>query len=242
MLITVMGPAGQAGKTTTALALCKAAVLGGKKALAVELDFSPGSFKAYFDLGQKGGLVSAVNRSGELREVVAPTRLGFDVLQGGFPEEEEIVAGEPLVALLKNAQGIYDLVVVDTAGKVSPASVDAARMSDLVVVVVPGGRGEEGIRRTYAWIDWALLNKVISPNKAVAVTNHVPKKLMWLTKKTVGTKLPIAVELPEIKTPLVGDFRLAREFLPMLGLTEVGEKPGLFQALRRRLSAGGRLA
>ncbi len=240
MLAVVMSPVGKAGKTMTALALCRAAALAGKKSLAVELDFSPGSFRALFDMEKGGGVVAAARSPAALSSLASPSGLGFDVLPGGFPEEDEMVAGQPLLNLLAGACREYDLVVADTAGRLSPSSVDAARQADLVLVVVPGDRGEEGIRRTYIWADYALVREVIFPGRSALVLNRVPRRLMWLFRETLGSRLPLAAVLPELKAPAVADGRLARKLMPVLGLKEL-RAPGnsVFSVLRKRWFARG---
>ncbi len=243
MFVVVMSPVGRAGKTTTALALCRAAALAGRKALAIELDFSPGSFRALFDVERGGGVVAAVRSPSvlsSLSSLASPSGLGFDVLPGGFPEEDEMVAGQPLLNFLAGACREYDLVVADTAGKLSSSSVDAARQADLVLVVVPGDRGEEGIRRTYIWADYALVREVIFPGRTALVLNRVPRKLMWLFRETLGSRLPLAAVLPELKAPAVADGRLARKLMPVLGLKEL-RAPGnsVFSVLRKRWFARG---
>lgn len=236
MFAVVMSPVGRAGKTTTALALCRAAALAGKKVLAIELDFSPGSFRALFDLGRGGGVVAAAQQPQALSSLVLPSGLGFDVLPGGFPEDDEAVAGEKLGEILTAGERLYDLVVADTAGNLSPCSVDAARGADLALIVVPGDRREEGIRRTYAWVDYVLLRSVINPAKAALIANCVPGDLSWLLKKTVAQKLPLAAGLPQVKNPQVADIRLARKLLPVLGLKERRGKRGWRGWLHERLA------
>lgn len=229
MLVTVLSPVGGAGKTTVALSLCRAATLAGKRALAVELDFSPGAFRALFDLGRAPGVVDAWQVPRELPSLAVPVREGFDVLPGGSPEDEDAV--EDVTPLLGAARAAYDLVVADT-GKLTAAVADAARASDLALVIVDGEKGETGVRRATVFAELLALRGLLVDGRAALVVNRADRKVLFLVREgPLGRLMPVGAVLPRVGRRAALHDALARRLLALLGLRETPAERSLFGRL-----------
>lgn len=78
MLACVLSPLGGSGKTTVALNTARAGVLAGKKVLAVELDFSPGSFRSLLQIERGKPLpVRSTPKTGRISSLKPTTGLMY---------------------------------------------------------------------------------------------------------------------------------------------------------------------
>ncbi|NYE57144.1 ParA family protein [Carboxydothermus ferrireducens] len=232
MLACVLSPLGGSGKTTVALNTARAGVLAGKKVLAVELDFSPGSFRSLLQIERGKALAGAVNAE-NWQDFVAKTHYGFDVLPAGLPDRSEHVDLVPYRDFLKRALSVYDYVVVDTPPTVHYlVSETVSNFSALNLIVIPGIRGLEGVKRTAEWAEFLKLKGVLKTG--TIVLNQFPRKLVWAVGEVL--EYPIGASLPETKelrqTPVNDE--IARQLAPLLGLEVVPERKGLFSFLMRK--------
>ena len=170
------------GKTTVAHHLATAAATVGSSVLLLEADLRDPSIASQVHLAPGPGVVDVLAGSVSLRRATQPITLDpaaeaapleLDVLVAGTPEPPnpaELIESEVFAALLEQARGIYDLVVIDA----SPLSVvsDAfplLRRVDGVVIVGWMGRNRRGeaerLRETLAAVGTPLLGVIANGTK-----------------------------------------------------------------------------
>lgn len=199
MLVIVLSPLGGSGKTTVALNTAAAGAAAGLKTLAIELDFSPGSFRSFFEI-ERGKNITAAVESCNTGGFVTKTRYGFDVI----PVENCIRKPDPgaFRNFLQKVLQEYELVVIDTSPVMDDLVYTVLKdFSAIRLVVVTGLRGTEGMKRVAEWLESLILQGLAKGNE-ILVLNQVIKKQVWMVKDIfrgypIGANIPLTKEVPE---------------------------------------------
>lgn len=199
MLVIVLSPLGGSGKTTVALNTAAAGAAAGLKTLAIELDFSPGSFRSFFEI-ERGKNITAAVESCDTGGFVTKTRYGFDVI----PVENCIKkpGTGPFRDFLRKALTVYDLVVIDTSPTIDElVRVVLEDFSAVRLIVITGLRGEEGIKRVAEWLEGLTLQGLARGDE-ILVLNQVIRKQVWMVREVftgypIGANILLTKEVPE---------------------------------------------
>lgn len=231
MLVIVLSPLGGSGKTTVALNTAAAGAAAGLKTLAIELDFSPGSFRSFFEI-ERGKNITAAVESCDVQGFVTKTPYGFDVI----PVENCVRKPGPdaFRIFLQKALQKYELVVVDTSPVMDDLVYTILRdFGAIRFVVITGLRGTEGMKRVAEWLEGLMLQGLARGDE-ILILNQVIKKQVWIVKDIfrgypIGANIPLTKEVPE-KGVSDGVMRLLAK---TLGFKLKKEKKGILEFFRR---------
>jgi len=117
--IMIVSALRQEGKTTTScnLALALSSMAGERRIALVDLDLRRPSIGGSFDIRPKLGIESVLYGNAALAEACIPTDLAsLDLYPVAAPvhSPHELLAGPPLVKLMRSLHENYDLVVIDS--------------------------------------------------------------------------------------------------------------------------------
>jgi capsular exopolysaccharide synthesis family protein len=138
--ILVTSPVAGEGKTTTALNLAVAVAKGGERVILVDADLRRSSLGEVLSIEPGVGLTSVVTRRVALIDALQDWRGLLTVLPCGAlpPNPSELLGSQRMADLLRELEGMADLVVVD-APPVLPVT-DAVVLATLVQGVLLVGR------------------------------------------------------------------------------------------------------
>jgi len=124
------------GKTTVAANLAVAVAQAGERVIVIDADLRRSRLAGLFDANEGPGLTSVVFGRAKLDDALRPWRGSLMVLPSGPlpPNPSEVLGSESMAALLNEAAGIADVVIID-APPVLPVT-DATVLSTLVDGVV----------------------------------------------------------------------------------------------------------
>ncbi len=169
-VITVTSSIPGEGKTTLSLGLAHNLAGLGRRVLLIEGDIRRRTLDEYFDVRPGAGLLSALRGETELGQAVFSSEFpSFDVLVGGDGDERngDLFSSRNFGALIAQARGIYDHVVIDTPPVlVVPEARVIAGHGDAVVYAVLWNRTtpvqlREGMRQ-FQSVDIPLAGLVLS--------------------------------------------------------------------------------
>jgi len=176
LVLTSCGPG--EGKTSTSTNLAVAMAMSGKRTLLIDADLHRPAVHHVFSIERKVGLTSVLVGDSTLSAaaVQVPFKDGslgnLRVLTAGpdTPNPSELLGSAAMAALLKEAAGAYDWVLVDTPPVffVSDTSVLSALVDGVVLVVRVGvnnrsrlNRVREHLEHIHVRIIGAVLNRVV---------------------------------------------------------------------------------
>ncbi|PRX09047.1 UNVERIFIED_ORG: capsular exopolysaccharide synthesis family protein [Martelella mediterranea] len=160
------------GKTSISLALALNMTGLGKRVLVMEGDIRRRALGEYFDIDQEKGLMSVLNGTATIDEVVQHNaEFGFDVLGSGksTANAADIVSSPNFSALLTELRSRYDHIIIDTPPVlIVPDSRIVAKQVDRVVVVVKWNQTSRSqlsealnmIDSVHAEVDGLVLNQI----------------------------------------------------------------------------------
>lgn len=173
-IITLVSGQPSEGKTSSCIGLAAALARLGRKVLLIECDLRRPSLadKIGFESGSGGpGLSEYLSAQADRDAITRPSTLGFDVIVVGAlpPNPVDLLASPRLAALLAEADGIYDHVILDSPPVLGLADAPIlASNSDAVLLVIEANRKHRGrakaalsrLRRLRAPVVGAILTKV----------------------------------------------------------------------------------
>jgi capsular exopolysaccharide synthesis family protein len=146
LLVTSAQPS--EGKTTTSYAVARGFARTGKRVLLVDADLRRPSVHKIAGIKNKVGLSSLLINEATVATAVSATDVdGLTVLPSGPipPSPAELLSSPRMVALLEQFEGMFDLVVVDSAPVLGLAdSPELAGLADGVMMVIEADRGRGG--------------------------------------------------------------------------------------------------
>jgi capsular exopolysaccharide synthesis family protein len=138
------------GKSTTALALATVLARVGKRVLLIDADLRNPSLHSLLGLDRDTGLSNYLAGENNYAELTQRSASGFDFMPAGpsVPSAAELLSSDRLVSLLREAQGRYDHVVVDSAPIIglADAPLISRTVEGVVFVVETGGVSVRGLR------------------------------------------------------------------------------------------------
>lgn len=150
MLITSAQPS--EGKTTTSFAIARSMALAGKRALLIDADLRRPSLHRIAGLDNERGLSSVLKSQATLEATVQAGQEDnlFLLPSGPIPSSPtELLASSAMAALLEEANGRYDVVLVDCAPVLGLAdSPVLSAIVDGVLLVIEADRGRGGALKT----------------------------------------------------------------------------------------------
>lgn len=136
------------GKTTSSFAVARAFARGGKRVLLLDADLRRPAAHKMARVSNKVGLSTVLIGEATLEQAVAATDLpGLTVLPAGPPPPSpaELLSSPRMAALLDQLEGMFDLVVIDSAPVLGLAdSTELAALADGVMLIVEADRGRGG--------------------------------------------------------------------------------------------------
>lgn len=133
------------GKTLTSINLAAVIAESGQKVCLVEADLRRPRIGEYLGVESSVGLTDVLIGKYEWQEVLQEYRPNLDVIVCGTvpPNPAELASGEIMESLLRDFEGTYDVVVVDSPPllPVTDAAVLSKRTAGAIVVVNSGRRG-----------------------------------------------------------------------------------------------------
>jgi capsular exopolysaccharide synthesis family protein len=146
LLVTSAQPS--EGKTTTSYAVARGFARTGKRVLLVDAELRRPSVHKIAGIKNKVGLSSLLINEATVATAVSATDVdGLTVLPSGPipPSPAELLSSPRMVALLEQFEGMFDLVVVDSAPVLGLAdSPELAGLADGVMMVIEADRGRGG--------------------------------------------------------------------------------------------------
>ena len=158
------------GKTTQSLALAQNLSGLGRKVLIIEGDIRRRTFREYFDIKDKPGLLAAVVEKKPLEEVVYhDDQLDVDILIGeqSSVNAADFFSSDTFTSFLKGLRKVYDVIVIDTPPVlIVPDARVIAQHADAVIYVVhwdktPASQVEQGLH-SFAIVNTAVTGLVLS--------------------------------------------------------------------------------
>lgn len=158
------------GKTTLSLALAQNLAGMGKKVLVIEGDMRRRTFREFFEVGDRRGLLTAVLQDTPLDEIVhREPKLSFDILLGERANinAADFFASERFTSFLDRVRDAYDFIVVDTPPVLLvPDALVIAQSADVVAYVVqwdktPRRQVADGLR-AFATVNAPVTGLVLS--------------------------------------------------------------------------------
>lgn len=138
-IITAAAAKGGSGKTTTCAALAQAAVKGGLKVLAVDLDPQANLTMALGANQNEAGAYDLIRGAGDPRDTIQPTAQGVDVIAGG-PDLATLKTTAGSANRLRDAlqpiQGSYDLILIDTPPTVGEMQYNALEAATGLIIPI----------------------------------------------------------------------------------------------------------
>ena len=136
------------GKTTTSFAVARAFARVGKRVLLLDADMRRPAAHKMAGVPNKIGLSTVLVGEATLEQAAAATDLqGLTVLPAGPPPPSpaELLSSPRMAALLEQVEGMFDLVVIDSAPVLGLAdSTELAALADGVMLIVEADRGRGG--------------------------------------------------------------------------------------------------
>ena len=136
------------GKTTTSFAIARAFARVGKRVLLLDADLRRPAVHKLVGVPNKVGLSTVLVGEATLEQAAAATDLpGLTVLPAGPPPPSpaELLSSPRMAALLDQLEGMFDLVVIDSAPVLGLAdSTELAALADGVMLIVEADRGRGG--------------------------------------------------------------------------------------------------
>lgn len=200
-IITMAGVKGGIGKTTLSVNLSLSLAMETQRSVAlVDLDLPYGDLAMLLDLKPTGSVVSAVSDPTILADPdLLQAQLcdgpgGVHVLTAPISANGPTVDGAQIGPLLTRLAGLYDFVVVDTAGgfgEHTAAALDVASQTILVTTPEPPTlrRTELGLRQLREW-NYPTTKLKLVINRASLRTGMRPEEIESLLSEPVAWWLP----------------------------------------------------
>lgn len=151
-LIVVTSSMPGEGKTSTALALARAAAKAGQKALVIDADLRNPSLHRALEVKNDHGLIDVLGGKAGFEDVVRidfPSGAHFVVAGPAAPHPADLLGSSPMKALLRVLAETYDLVVIDTPPVLA--------VSDTLVL-------QRGVDKTVYVVRWESTRRDIAVN------------------------------------------------------------------------------
>jgi succinoglycan biosynthesis transport protein ExoP len=126
------------GKSTTALNLALAVAEKGQRVLLIDADLRRPTLASQLGIEGAVGLTTVLIGAAALADVVQPSANGLDVLPAGEipPNPSQLIDSPAMAALIAEASGAYDLVIIDTPPLLPVADASAlSKMTDGALLV-----------------------------------------------------------------------------------------------------------
>jgi capsular exopolysaccharide synthesis family protein len=179
-VIMMTSPLPNEGKTTCCIALAQISRQLGKRVLLIECDLRRRTFHSYFDLPERGGLLSVLSGAKSFDEVVChDEETGLEILPG---EESKVNAADIFASnrfsdFLLEMRGKFDFILIDTPPVlVVPDARVIAKNSDAVIFCVRWNKTArdtvvEGLR-SFAQINVKIVGIVLSQVNAKKMVRY----------------------------------------------------------------------
>ncbi|KNZ70362.1 hypothetical protein Tfer_0923 [Thermincola ferriacetica] len=196
MLITTMSAVGGVGKTSLTLALAEEASRRGISTCVVDMDFSPGTMHALFDLDRYRSITDAAGNPEKAVEYVqVPAGKTYGVLSGGLPHAADVMTKPITETMLQTLLQNFQLVIVDTSSQPTEGSLTAVQKSNTTLFVITPER-YTGIRGAIL-LDYIKSYGIVNSNRfEVVINNCRPGKKQ---KYVDIMKAPVSVVVPYLK-------------------------------------------
>jgi succinoglycan biosynthesis transport protein ExoP len=128
------------GKTTCCIALAQISKALGKRVLLVECDIRRRTFRSYFDMPERGGLLSVLSGAKNLEDIVFHDEAsGLDILPGeeSSVNAADIFASHRFTDFISEMRQHYDFIFIDTPPVLAvPDARVVAKSADAVIFCV----------------------------------------------------------------------------------------------------------
>lgn len=141
--ILITSPEISDGKSTVTANLAIAWAKTGKKVLFVDADLRRPTLHATFNIENSGGLTSVLSNQVNIEDAIKTTAVeNLDVLVSGTipPNPAELLGSERMASLIKWAESVYDMVIIDTppVTLITDTQLLASKVDGVILVVLYG--------------------------------------------------------------------------------------------------------
>lgn len=148
------------GKTTVSVNLALTCAGSGAKTVLVDCDLRKPHVRAYFDIGEKEGIISYLSGQATLEEVTVKDVVpGLDVIAGkqSAPNPIVLLNDESFGKMIEKLESEYDYVIVDTSpvGIVSDATIIGQKTDGVILVTRQMYSNHRALREVLRQFDFA---------------------------------------------------------------------------------------